>query len=156
MTLLFVRVALTAACGGFAAYVDARTRTIPDLAWLAAFAAALVLAIIGGWPARISALTGALCAAVAFLPGLLLRSGGQPMVPLADYLLGTALGALSGLAALRAVLLVTILGFIYGVVLLAAGRRRGRAWAAILAERPPFAPILACAFVAALTFQVIG
>lgn len=156
MTLLFVRLALTAACGGFAAYVDARTKTIPDLAWLAAFAAAVGLAAFGGRPAVISTLAGALLAAVAFLPGLLLRSGGQPMVPIADYLLGTALGALSGLAALGGVLLVTVLGFIYGIALLAAGRRRGRAWSALLADRPPFAPILACAFVAALTIQAIG
>lgn len=156
MVFLMVRVLLAAACGGFAAYVDARTRTIPDLAWIAGVLAAAVLAVIGGRAAILATLAGAAIPALGFLPGLLLRSGGFPMVPVADYLLGVALGALAGLAALRGVLLVALLGGIYGLACLAAGRLRGRAWPALLAERPPFAPILVLAFVAAIALQAIA
>ena len=156
MAFLMARVLLAAACGGFAAFWDARTRTIPDLAWIAGFMAATVLAVIGGRPAILATLAGAAIPALAFLPGRLLRSGGRPMVPVADYLLGIALGALAGLAALRGLLLVAFLGLLYGLVCLAVGRLRGGAWPALLAERPPFAPILALAFVAAIALQAIA
>lgn len=156
MPFLIARVLLAAACGGFAAFWDARTRMIPDLAWIAGGVAAATLAVLGGRAALLATLAGALLPALGFLPGLLLRSDGQPMVPVADYLLGIALGALAGLAALRGLLLVALLGALYALVLLALGRLRGRPWAALLAERPPFAPILACAFVAAIALQAIA
>lgn len=150
MTLLTVRLVLVAACGGFAAYVDARTHEIPDLTWMLGLLGAVVLAVLGGTPAWISGLGGAVTVALAFAPGLLVRQGGLPVFPLGDYLLAVALGALTGTAAVPlALALIAVIGLLYGVGLLAVGRTMGHSITDSIKMRPAFAPVLALAFVAA-------
>lgn len=50
--MLWIRLAVLAACGAFAAYWDLRTRTITDAAWIGGLAAAALLALAGGPAAR--------------------------------------------------------------------------------------------------------
>ena len=145
--MLWIRIAALAACGGFAAVWDMRTRTIPDAAWIGGFAAALLLAVAGGPAAFWAALGGAGIAAVAFAPGLAIRTGGQSVLPLADWCLAVALGALTGLATLAAVTLAAALGLVLGLALLVRGRREAR---------PPYAPVLALAFVAAAAWPLLA
>lgn len=156
MTLLTVRLALVAACSGVAAYADARTHRIPDLAWVAAFVGAAVIAAIGGIPAWISGAGGALGIAIGFLPGVLVRRNGVPAFPSGDYLLAVSLGALAGDAAVPlAVLLVAGLGLAYGVGLVAVGAIQGRSVRDSLALRPAFAPVLALGFVMATAWPLV-
>ena len=145
--MLWARLAMLAACGGLAAYCDLRTRTIPDAAWVGGLAIAVLLAVVGGPTARWAALGGAGIAAVVFAPGLAIRTGGQPVLPLADWCLAVALGALAGLATLVAVTLAAGLGLVLGLALLVRGRRDAR---------PPYAPVLALAFVAAATWPLLA
>ena len=49
---MWIRLAALAACGGFAAYWDLRTRTIPDAAWIGGLAGGTLLALVGGPSAR--------------------------------------------------------------------------------------------------------
>lgn len=156
MTLLTVRLAVVGACGGFAAYTDARIHESPDLAWILGLVGAVIVAAIGGTPAWISGAGGALAMALGFLPGLLVRQGGLPAFPLGDYLLAGALGALAGDGAVPlAVLLVTGLGLAYGGGLLAIGAFRGRSARETLALRAAFAPVLALGFVIATAWPLV-
>ncbi len=145
--MLWIRLAALAACGCFAAVWDLRTRTIPDAAWVGGLAAALLLAVAGGPGDRWAALGGAGIAAIAFAPALAIRPGGQPVLPLADWCLAVALGALAGLATLPAVTLAAGLGLVLGLALLVRGRRDAR---------PPYAPVLALAFVAAAAWPLLA
>ena len=145
--MLWTRLATLAACGSFAAYCDLRTRTIPDAAWIGGLAIAGLLAVVGGPAARWSALGGASIAAIAFVPGLAIRTGGLSVLPPADWCLAVALGALAGLATLAAVTLAAGLGLALGLALLVRGRRDAR---------PPYAPVLALAFVAAATWPLLA
>ena len=145
--VLWTRLATLAACGGFAAVWDLRTRTIPDAAWIGGLAAALLLAVAGGPGARWAALGGAGIAALAFAPALMIRTGGQPVLPLADWCLAVAFGALAGLATLAAVTLAAGLGLVLGLALLVRGRHDAR---------PPYAPVLALAFVTATAFPLLA
>ena len=145
--MLWVRLAMLVACGGFAAIWDLRTRTIPDAAWIGGLVVALLLAVAGGPAARWTALGGAGIAALAFAPAVVIRPGGQPVLPMADWCLAVALGALAGLATLAAVTLAAGLGLVLGLALLVRGRRDAR---------PPYAPVLALAFVAAATWPLLA
>ena len=145
--MLWERLVALAACGGFAAVWDLRTRTIPDAAWIGGLAIAVLLAVAGGPAARWAALGGAGIAAVAFAPGLVIRTGGQSVLPPADWCLAVALGALTGLATLAAVTLAAGLGLVLGLALLIRGRRDAR---------PPYAPVLALAFVAAAAWPLLA
>jgi len=78
ITLLTVRLLLVAACGGFAAYTDARIHEIPDPAWILGLVGAVIVTAIGGTPAWISGVGGAVARAVGFLPGLLTGAAGWP------------------------------------------------------------------------------
>ena len=145
--MLWIRPVALAACGAFAAIWDLRTHTIPDAAWIGGLVAAVLLAVAGGPAARWDALGGAVIAALAFAPGWVIRAGGQPVLPLADWCLAVALGALAGLATVAAVTLAAGLGLALGLGLLVRGRRDAR---------PPYAPVLALAFIAAATWPVLA
>ncbi len=145
--MLWIRLVALAVCGGFAAVWDLRTRTIPDAAWIGGLAIAALLAVAGGPAARWAALGGAGIAAVAFAPGLVIRTCGQSVLPPADWCLAVALGALTGLATLAAVTLAAGLGLVLGLALLIRGRRDAR---------PPYAPVLALAFVAAAAWPLLA
>lgn len=156
MTLLSVRLVLVAACGGFAAYVDARTHEIPDLSWILGLLGAIVVAVIGETPAWISALGGAAVMALAFLPGVLVRQGGLPAFPAGDYLLAVALGALAGIGAVPlALVMITAIGVVYGGGLIAAGAVQRRPVRDSLSLRPAFAPVLAIGFVIATAWPLV-
>lgn len=144
--MLWIRLAALAACGAFAAYWDLRTRTIPDAAWIGGLAAAALLALAGGPSARWAALGGASIAGLAFAPAMALRRGGHALLPPADWCLAVALGSLAGLAALTAVTVAAALGLVLGLVVLAFGAR---------AARPPYAPVLALAFIAAAAWPLL-
>ena len=147
--MLFLRLALIAACGGFAAYWDLRTHTIPDVAWVGGLLAAALLAVVGGPVAWYSALAGAAMAAVALGPGLLIRRGGRPLVPVADWCLATALGGLAGLVTVWALGLVALGGFVYALVSSVRRIARGRSLREALGAAPPYAPVLGGAFLVA-------
>ena len=142
---MWIRLAALAACGGFAAYWDLRTRTIPDAAWIGGLAAGTLLALVGGPSARWAALAGGAIAAAAFAPGLLVRRASQPLLPLADWCLAIALGSLAGMATLSAVTVAAALGLMLGLVMLVRGAG---------GSRPPYAPVLAVAFVAATAWPL--
>ena len=143
--MLWIRLAALAACGGFAAYWDLRTRTIPDVAWIGGLAAGILLALASGPSARWAALAGGAIAAASFAPGLLVRLAGQPLLPLADWCLAVALGSLAGLATLSAVTVTAALGLVFGLMMLVRGAG---------GSRPPYAPVLAVAFVAAAAWPL--
>ena len=143
--MLWIRLAALAACGGFAAYWDLRTRTIPDVAWIGGLAAGILLALASGPSARWAALAGGAIAAASFAPGLLVRLAGQPLLPLADWCLAVALGSLAGLATLSAVTVAAALGLVFGLMMLVRGAG---------GSRPPYAPVLAVAFVAAAAWPL--
>lgn len=153
--MLLLRPTLICACGGFAAYWDLRTHTIPDVAWVGGLLAAALLALLGGPTARYSALAGAATAAVALGPGLLIRRGGRPLVPVADWCLATALGGLAGLAAPWALGLVALGGFLYALMCLARGITAGQSAGEALRAAPPYAPVLAGAFLVATAFPML-
>lgn len=156
MTLLTVRMALVAGCGGFAAYTDSRTHEIPDLAWILGLVGAVIIAAIGGTPAWIGAAGGAAAMALAFLPGVLVRQGGMPAFPAGDYLLAVALGALAGTGAVPlALVIIAGIGVAYGGGIVAAGAVQGRPFRDSLALRPAFAPVLALAFVVAAAWPLM-
>ena len=82
MTLLTVRLALVAACGGFAAYTDARIHKIPDLAWILGLGGQASSRRSAGrqrgsaeravrWPWRWDSCRGYWCGRVACRPSLL-------------------------------------------------------------------------------------
>ena len=143
--MLWIRLAVLAACGGFAAYWDLRTRTIPDAVWIGGLAAAALLALAGGPAARWASLGGASIAGLAFAPGVAIRRGGQALLPPADWCLAVALGSIAGLSALAAVTATAAVGLALGLVMLAGGAR---------AARPPYAPVLAAAFLAAAAWPL--
>lgn len=156
MTLLAVRLALVAACGGFAAYTDGRIHEIPDLAWILGLVGAVIVAAIDGTPAWISGAGGAVAMALAFLPGVLVRRGGVPAFPAGDYLLVVALGALAGDGAVPlALVLVAAIGVVYGGGLVVVGALQGRSVRDSLALRPAFAPVLALGFVIATAWPLV-
>ena len=143
--MLWIRLGVLAACGGLAAYWDLRTRTIPDAAWIGGLAAGTLLALADGPSARWAALAGGAIAAASFAPGLLVRRADQPLLPLADWCLAIALGSLAGLATLSAVTVAAALGLMLGLVMLVRGAG---------GSRPPYAPVLAVAFVAAAAWPL--
>ena len=156
MTLLTVRLALVAACGGFAAYTDARIHKIPDLAWILGLGGQSSSRRSAGRQRGSAEREGRCPMAVGFLPGLLVRQGGLPAFPLGDYLLAVALGALAGDGAVPlAVLLVAGLGLAYGGGLLAIGAFQGQSARESLALRPAFAPVLAPGFVIATAWPLV-
>ena len=144
--MLWIRLAALAACGGFAAYWDLRTRTIPDVAWIGGLAAGILLALASGPSARWAALAGGAIAAASFAPGLLVRLAGQPLLPLADWCLAVALGSLAGLATLSAVTVAAALGLVFGLMMLVRGAG---------GSRPPYAPLLAIAFFCAAAWPLL-
>ena len=153
--MLLLRLALIGACGGFAAYWDLRTHTIPDAAWIGGLLAAALLAMVGGPAAWYSALAGAAMAAFSLGPGLLIRRGGRPLVPVADWCLATALGGLAGLVTAWALGLVALGGFVYALGCLAHGVAAGRSPGEALRAAPPYAPVLAGAFLVATAFPMV-
>jgi len=156
ITVLIVRLALVGACGGFAAYTDARTHEIPALAWILGLVGAAIIAAVGGMPAWISAAGGAAVMALALLPGVLVRQGGMPAFPMGDYLLAVALGALAGTGAVpTALVMIAGIGVVYGGGLVAAGASQGRPIRDCLALRPAFAPVLALGFVIATAWPLV-
>ena len=114
-----------------------------------------MLAVVGGPAARYSALAGAAIAAVAFVPGLLVRRGRRPLVPVADWFLATALGGLAGLATVWALGLVALAGFLYALTCLARGVAAGQSAGEALRAAPPYAPVLAGAFLVATAFPIL-
>ena len=155
MLMPVLRLVLVAACGGFASYWDVRTHTIPDIAWVGGLLGAALLALLGGPAARCSALAGATTPAVALGPGLLIRRGGRPLVPVADWCLATALGGLAGLAAPWALGLVALGGFLYALMCLARGITADGSPREALRAAPPYAPVLAGAFLVATAFPML-
>ena len=123
-----------------------RTRTIPDAAWIGGLTAAFLLALAGGPSASWAALAGGAIAAASFAPGLLVRRADQPLLPLADWCLAIALGSLAGLATLSAVTVAAVLGLMLGLVMLVRGAG---------GSRPPYAPVLAIAFLAAAAWPLL-
>ena len=153
--MLLLRLALIGACGGFAAYWDMRTHTIPDIAWVGGLLAAALLAVIGGPAAWYSALAGAAMAAVALGAGLLVRRDGRPLVPVADWCLAIALGDLAGLATAWALGLLAWLGLMYALGSSVRSISHGRSVSEALRAAPPYAPILAGAFLLATAFSMV-
>ena len=143
----WVRLAVLVGSGGLGAHWDFRTRTIPDVAWIGDLTAEILLELAGGPSARWAALAGGAIAAGAFAPGLLVRRGGQPLSPPADWWLAVALGSLAGLVALSAVTVAAAMGLGVGQVMLAFEEGK---------VRPPHAAALAVAFVTAAAWPLLG
>lgn len=111
---------VTLAVAGAAAWMDWRSRRIPN--WLtvpSAFAGVLINALAGGWPGAKASLEGLGLAMVLLLPLVLLRALGA-----GDWKLMTSLGALLGWQRTLLVLFLTVL--IAGVMAVLEMIRRRR------------------------------
>jgi prepilin peptidase CpaA len=108
------------AVAGVAAWMDWRSRRIPN--WLtvpSAFAGVLMNALAGGWPGAKASLEGLGLAMGVLLPLVLLRALGA-----GDWKLMTSLGAFLGLRRILLVLFLTVL--IAGLMAFLEMIRRGR------------------------------